>query len=124
MSEQDMRQEIQTLRDISFTQANDIGSLNLKVAKLETKDKCNGHGDCMERINENLKKIELTNASTQGEIKGFVNSVNEFIVAIRDDVYGKDGLMPRTKSLANQLILQWGVLVVIITGVVATFLKR
>jgi len=72
----------------------------------------------MERIHESIKKIEIANAATSGEMKGFVQSMNEFAASIKKDVYEKGGLLDRTGSHAMQLFLQWGLLTIIIATII------
>lgn len=79
---------------------------------------CNNHDSCMERINENMKNIEIKYAEMKGEIKGFTSSVNEFLLAIRKDIYSSDGLMIKSGKNANQINLHWGLILIVIVALV------
>lgn len=85
---------------------------------------CNKHDDCIGRINENMKKIEVGNAETQGKIDGFLKNVEEFMSSIRRDMYNKDGVMDRVGSHGNQLVLQWGLLAAIIIAIVVAYINK
>jgi len=85
---------------------------------------CNKHDECMGRIHDNIKKIEIGNATTQGKIDGFIISVNTFIESIRKDIYEKDGIMQRVGSQGNQIILQWGLMAVIVAAIIIDMLKK
>ena len=86
-------------------------------------EQCDSHDNCMERINENMKKIEVNYAEMKGEIKGFVSSVNDFLNAIRKDIYASDGLMTTMNQNKNQIGLQWGILIIIIVAIIGTAIK-
>ena len=81
-------------------------------------DICEKHSDCMERIHEDIGKIQLSNAVTQGSIETFVQSTNSFLSALRKDIYEKDGIMVRTGKQENQLNLQWGLIIMLLVAVV------
>ena len=81
-------------------------------------DECPKHNDCMERIHDDIGKIQLSNAVTQGSIETFVQATNSFLNALRKDIYEKDGIMVRTGKSENQLNLQWTVIILLLIAVV------
>ena len=79
-------------------------------------EQCEKHDECITRIHDSIKAIEIGNAKAEG----FITAINEFTSAIRRDIYSKDGLMERVGNHGNQIILQWGLLAAMILGVFLT----
>ena len=74
---------------------------------------CDKHDDCLGRIHDSIKNIEIGIAET----KGFTISLNSFTESIHRDVYSKGGIMERVGNHGNQLVLQWGLLAAIVIGI-------
>jgi hypothetical protein len=85
---------------------------------------CSKHDDCIGRINDNINKIQVQGANTDGKIDGFITSVNDFLASIRKDIYARDGLMQRVGMQGNQIILQWGLLAVIVIAILVEYFKK
>lgn len=79
---------------------------------------CEKHDDCLGRIHDSIKNIEVSNAKQEG----FMQSINEFTSSIRKDVYSKEGIMERVGKQGNQLVLQWGLMSAIVIGVMMALL--
>ena len=82
------------------------------------------HEDCMEKIHENIKKIEIGNAETHGKIKIFIEFVSEFVSDLRKDIYAKDGLMERTGRQGMQISLQWGIMGAVLIWMTISFFNK
>ena len=76
----------------------------------------------MERIHEDIHKIELSSATVVGKMEGFIEATNGFIASIRKDIYDKDGLLTKVGSTKNQVALQWGALFVLLMAVIGAFI--
>ena len=79
---------------------------------------------CVKSVEESVHKIEVSNAGTDGMIQGFIKSTNDFLGAIRKDVYSKDGLIDRVGNHGNQLKLQWGLLSAFLIVIIITLVRK
>jgi hypothetical protein len=84
---------------------------------------CEKHDDCMKDIREDLHSLDKSAAGTEGVVKGFIQATQDYINASREDIYGKGGLMDRVGNYGNQLLLQWGLLVVVLVAVVTKAIR-
>lgn len=91
---------------------------------MATDKECDKHSDCMERIHESIHKIELATTESSSEVRGFVTAINEFVVAVRKDLYSKGGVIESVGKHANQLTLQWGMLGALIVAVLVAWFKK
>ena len=81
---------------------------------------CDKHDECIGRIHDDIKKIEVSNA----KIDGFITSVNSFVNSLQRDVYSKDGIIPKLMSQGNQISIQWGLIGAIIVAVIITLFRK
>ena len=81
-------------------------------------EQCEKHQDCMERIHTAINEIKNSNASAGGKMEGFTESVNNFLSAIRKDMYSPGGIVDKVGTHGFQLAIQWGALGVIVVAIV------
>jgi len=81
---------------------------------------CEKHDECLGRIHDSIKNIEVSNAKQEG----FMKSIDEFTASIRRDIYSKDGIMERVGNHGNQLILQWGLMSAIVVGIMLALIFK
>lgn len=85
---------------------------------------CEKHDDCLGRIHDKLNTMDKSSAYLAGELKAFMEGIKEFREEVKKDIYSKGGLMERAGTHARQLYMQWGLLVLILAGIVAVYLKK
>lgn len=90
---------------------------------MEGDNTCNKHDACISRINENINKIEISNAEMKGKIDGFTSTINDFVASLRKDLYAKDGLMDRVGNHGLQLTLQWGLIAALFLSICIGYLQ-
>ena len=120
----ELAEKLEKLNMIVGKSANTLTALSL-ISKSESKmpGECDKHTDCMERIHESINLIKQENAKTQGMMEGFTDSVNEFITAIRRDVYSPNGLIEKVGKNTFQVGLQWGALGAILIIIIGGWIK-
>ena len=87
-------------------------------------EQCDRHSDCMERIHKEINEINVQSAESKGLIEGFTTSTNNFIDAIRKDIYSPGGMVERVGSHQNQIGLQWGLMAVLVAAVVLEWIFK
>jgi len=87
-------------------------------------EECNKHQECMERIHTSINAIENSNSRTEGVMEGFTKSVNEFLSAIRKDIYSPGGIVEKVGNHSFQLVLQWGIIGAVIIAVLIGYFKQ
>jgi len=86
-------------------------------------DTCEKHDGCMQNMREDLHEQDKLITRLEGRVGGFIDAAKEYIEASRKDIYGKGGLMDRVGNHAAQLILQWGLLIIILVAVVTKVIR-
>lgn len=85
--------------------------------------------ECVKAIKESTHKIELSHAITDGMVQGFMKSTDEFLKAIRKDVYSKDGIVDRVGNHEKDIGRLWkllgvgGILSVLLMAIVVILFK-
>lgn len=99
---------------------NEVANQNLVIVKLtdkmEERKPCDLHVSTMEKLNETVNRIELSNGRTQGEVEGFIKLANNLLLKIENDIYKDGGLMTKTSNNKNQITLQWGIIGMLFAG--------